>query len=229
MVSMDLQAYFDTVNHSKLIEVLSRTVKDGRVISLIHKYLNSGVMEDGGFQATTEGVPQGGPLSPLCGNVMLNELDKELERRGHKFVRYADDSIIFCRSKKGAERTLKHIVPYITGKLFLKVNLQKTVVSHVSKIKYLGYGFYRYKGKCRLRVHPKSVEKMKKAPEGTYNQREQMEQPGKRRETQEIHKRVDKLFSICGHEEPNGANGRMVTPQNPCGVLETMEEGTHEV
>ena len=89
-ISMDLQAYFDTVNHSKLIEVLSRTIKDGRVISLIHKYLKAGVMEDGGFHATPEGVPQGGPLSPLCGNVMLNELDKELERRGHKFVRYAD-------------------------------------------------------------------------------------------------------------------------------------------
>lgn len=161
MVSMDLQSYFDTVNHSKLIEVLSRTVKDGRVISLIHKYLNAGVMEDGGFRATTEGVPQGGPLSPLCGNIMLNELDKELERRGHKYVRYADDCIIFCKSRKSAERTLENIVPYITGKLFLKVNLQKTTVSHVSKIKYLGYGFYRQKGKCRMRVHPKSIEKMK--------------------------------------------------------------------
>lgn len=138
VVSMDLQAYFDTVNHSKLIEVLSRTIKDGRVISLIHKYLNSGVMEDGSVHANTEGVPQGGPLSPLCGNVMLNELDKELERRGHKFVRYADDCIIFCKSKKSAERTMKGIVPYITEKLFLKVNLEKTVVSHVSKIKYLG-------------------------------------------------------------------------------------------
>ena len=77
------------MNHSKLIEVLSRTVKGGRVLSLIHKYLNAGVMEDRGFHATTEDVPQGSPLSPLCGNVMLNELDKELERRGHKFVRYA--------------------------------------------------------------------------------------------------------------------------------------------
>lgn len=161
VVSMDLQSYFDTVNHSKLIEVLSRTVKDGRVISLIHKYLKAGVMEDGGFRATTEGVPQGGPLSPLCGNIMLNELDKELECRGHKYVRYADDCIIFCKSRKSAERTLKNIVPYITGKLFLKVNLQKTTVSHVSKIKYLGYGFYRQKGKCRMRVHPKSIEKMK--------------------------------------------------------------------
>ena len=161
-VSMDLQSYFDTVNHSKLIEVLSRTIKDGRVVSLIHKYLNAGVMEDGGFHATPEGVPQGGPLSPLCGNVMLNELDKELERRGHRFVRYADDCIILCKSRKSAERTMKRIIPYITGKLFLKVNLQKTTISHISKVKYLGYGFYRHKGKCRMRVHPKSIKKMKK-------------------------------------------------------------------
>ena len=161
VVSMDLQSYFDTINHSKLIEVLSRTIKDGRVISLIHKYLKSGVMEDGGFHATPEGVPQGGPLSPLCGNIMLNELDKELERRGHKYVRYADDCIIFCKSRKSAERTLEHMIPFITKKLFLKINLQKTTVSHVSKIKYLGYGFYRNKGKCKLRVHPKSVAKMK--------------------------------------------------------------------
>lgn len=159
-VSMDLAAYFDTVNHSKLIEVLSRTVKDGRVISLIHKFLNAGVMEDGGFKSTEEGVPQGGPLSPLLGNVMLNELDKELEKRGHKFVRYADDCMILCRTKKSAQRTLDHIVPYIEGKLFLKVNLEKTTVVHISKVKYLGYGFYRFKGKCRLRIHPKSVTKM---------------------------------------------------------------------
>ena len=161
VVSMDLQSYFDTVNHSKLIEVLSRTVKDGRVISLIHKYLKAGVMEDGGFHAATEGVPQGGPLSPSCGNVMLNELDKELESRGHKYVRYADDCLILCKSRKSAERTMENIVPFITGKVFLKVNLQKTTVSHVSKIKYLGYGFYRHKGKCRMRIHPKSVAKMK--------------------------------------------------------------------
>ena len=159
-VSMDLASYFDTVNHSKLIEVLGRTVKDGRIISLIHKFLNAGVMEDGGFKSTEEGVPQGGPLSPLLGNVMLNELDKELEKRGHKFVRYADDCMILCRTRKSAQRTLEHIVPYIEGKLFLKVNLEKTTVAHISKVKYLGYGFYRYKGKCRLRIHPKSVTKM---------------------------------------------------------------------
>ena len=92
---------------------------------------------------------------------MLNELDWELERRGHRFVRFADDLMIFCKSKRAAERTLANIIPYIEGKLFLKVNREKTAASHISKVKFLGYGFYRYKGECRLRVHPKSMRKMK--------------------------------------------------------------------
>ena len=161
VVDMDLEKFFDTVCQSKLIEVLSRTIKDGRVISLIHKYLNAGVIANGIFERTEIGMPQGGPLSPLLSNIMLNELDKELERRGHRFVRYADDCMIFCKSKKSAERTLKNIIPFIEGKLFLKVNRKKTTVAHVSKVKYLGYSFYRNKGKCRFRVHPKSVAKMK--------------------------------------------------------------------
>jgi group II intron reverse transcriptase/maturase len=161
VVDMDLEKFFDTVCQSKLIEVLSRTIKDGRVISLIHKYLNAGVISNGMFEKTEVGMPQGGPLSPLLSNIMLNELDKELERRGHRFVRYADDCMIFCKSRKSAVRTLENIMPYIEGKLFLKVNRDKTKVAHVSKVKYLGYSFYRYKGKCRLRVHPKSVAKMK--------------------------------------------------------------------
>lgn len=161
VVDMDLEKFFDTVNQSKLIEILSRTIKDGRVISLIHKYLNAGVVNKGLFEKTEVGVPQGGPLSPILSNIMLNELDKELERRGHKFVRYADDCMIFCKSRKSAERTLKNIIPYIEQKLFLKVNREKTVVAHINKVKYLGYSFYKYKGKCRFRVHPKSINKMK--------------------------------------------------------------------
>ena len=161
VVDMDLEKFFDTVCQSKLIEVLSRTIKDGRVISLIHKYLNAGVISKGVFERTEVGMPQGGPLSPLLSNIMLNELDKELTRRGHRFVRYADDCMIFCKSRKSAERTLKNITPFIEGKLFLKVNREKTCVSHISKVKYLGYSFYNYRGKCRFRVHPKSVTKMK--------------------------------------------------------------------
>ena len=161
VVDMDLEKFFDTVSQSKLIEVLSRTIKEGRVISLIHKYLNAGVISKGMFEKTEVGMPQGGPLSPLLSNIMLNELDKELTRRGHRFVRYADDCMIFCKSRKSAERTLNNIMPYIEGKLFLKVNRTKSCVAHISKVKYLGYGFYRYKGKSRFRVHPKSVTKMK--------------------------------------------------------------------
>lgn len=126
VVDMDLEKFFDTVCQSKLIEVLSRTIKDGRVISLIHKYLNAGVISRGVFERTEVGMPQGGPLSPLLSNIMLNELDKELTRRGHRFVRYADDCMIFCKSRKSAERTLENITPFIEGKLFLKVNREKT-------------------------------------------------------------------------------------------------------
>lgn len=161
VVDMDLEKFFDNVCQSKLIEVMSRTIKDGRVISLIHKYMNAGVVTKGLFEKTEVGVPQGGPLSPLLSNIMLNELDKELERRGHRLVRYADDCMIFCKSRKSADRTLRNILPYIEGKLFLKVNREKTCVAHISKVKYLGYTFYSYKG-FRFRVHPKSVEKMKK-------------------------------------------------------------------
>ena len=161
VVDMDLEKFFDTVCQSKLIEILSRTIKDGRVISLIHKYLNAGVINRGVFEKTDIGMPQGGPLSPLLSNIMLNELDKELERRGHRFVRYADDCMVFCKSRKSAVRTMENILPYIEKKLFLKVNRSKTKVAHVSKVKYLGYGFYRYKGKCKMRVHPKSIAKMR--------------------------------------------------------------------
>ena len=161
VVDMDLEKYFDTVNQSKLIQILSETIKDGRVISLIHKFLRAGVMVGGVFEDSPEGVPQGGPLSPLLGNIMLNECDHELEKRGHRFVRYADDLMIFCKSKKAANRTLTHILPYIEGKLFLRVNRDKTQVAYVGKVKYLGYSFYVYRGEGRLRIHPKSIRKFK--------------------------------------------------------------------
>lgn len=161
VVDMDLEKYFDTVNQSKLVQVLSETIKDGRVISLIHKFLRAGVMEGGAFRESPEGVPQGGPLSPLLGNIMLNECDHELERRGHRFVRYADDMMIFCKSQKAAQRTLGNITQFIERKLFLRVNREKTQVADIRNVRFLGYGFYVQKGEGRLRTHPKSVEKLK--------------------------------------------------------------------
>jgi group II intron reverse transcriptase/maturase len=133
VVDMDLEKFFDTVCQSKLVEILSRTIKDGRVISLIHKYLNAGMVKNGLFEKTEIGMPQGGPLSPLLSNIMLNELDRELERRGHTFVRYADDCMIFCKSERAAKRTLENIVPFIEKKLFLKVNRDKTAVARINK------------------------------------------------------------------------------------------------
>ena len=125
------------------------------------EYLNAGVMKGGKYEPSEQGVPQGGPLSPLLSNIMLNELDWELERRGHKFVRYADDLVILCKSRRSADRVLRSIVPFIEGKLFLKVNRDKSQVAYIKKIKFLGYSFYRYKGEGRLRLHPKSALKMK--------------------------------------------------------------------
>lgn len=161
VVDMDLEKFFDKVNQSKLIEVLSRTIKDGRVVSLIHKYLRAGVMQQGHYEETPEGVPQGGNLSPLMSNIMLNEMDKELEKRGHRFVRYADDCMIFCRSKRAAERVLASITKYIEDELYLKVNREKTVVAHIKDVKFLGYGFYFNKNGCGIRIHSKSLKKMK--------------------------------------------------------------------
>ena len=161
VVDMDLEKYFDTVNQSKLIEILSRTIRDARVISLIHKYLNAGVVVKHSYRETKVGVPQGGPLSPLLSNIMLNELDKELEHRGHRFVRYADDLLIFTKSKKSAKRTLEKILPFIEKKLFLKVNEEKTKVGYFRDVRFLGFSFYRYKGETRFRVHPKVIKKMK--------------------------------------------------------------------
>jgi len=106
-------------------------------------------------------VPQGGPLSPLLSNIMLNELDKELERRCHRFVRYADDLMIFSRSRRSARRRLANLLPFIENKLFLKVNREKTMVDYVGNVKFLGFSFYKKEGKTRVRIHPRSVEKMR--------------------------------------------------------------------
>ena len=141
-IDLDLEKFFDTVNQSKLVQLLSDTIKDGRVVSLIHKYLRAGVMIGHKFEETEQGVPQGGPLSPLLSNIMLNELDRELERRGLPFVRYADDCIIFCKSPRAAERVCESISRFIEKKLFLKVNREKTHVGSVNGQKYLGYSFY---------------------------------------------------------------------------------------
>lgn len=160
-VDIDLEKYFDTVNHDKLIGLVYKEVKDVRVIALIRKYLQAGVIEKGIFNTSQKGVPQGGNLSPLLSNIMLNELDKELENRGLHFCRYADDCNIYLKSKKSAFRVMASITKFIEVDLKLKVNKDKSKVDRPWKLKYLGFTFYRKKGEMGIRVHPNSVKKLK--------------------------------------------------------------------
>src|SRR5574344_408814 len=163
IVDIDLQSFFDEVNQDKLIGIIRRTIKDGNLVSLIRKFLQSGVMENGVLQPTKKGTPQGGNLSPLLSNIMLNELDKELERRGLNFVRYADDCLIMVKSEKAANRVMESITTFITKKLGLKVNVEKSKIARPNNIKYLGFGFYKKINQniWRPKPHIKSINKFK--------------------------------------------------------------------
>ena len=163
IVDIDLERFFDTVDHDKLMTIIGRTIKDGAVISIIRKFLVSGIMVDGEYEDSVIGTPQGGNLSPLLANIMLNELDKEMEARGLDFVRYADDCIIMVGSRQAAERVMRSITRYIEEKLGLKVNASKSRIDKPKGIKYLGFGFYydSFAKEYRARPHAKSVEKFK--------------------------------------------------------------------
>lgn len=160
-VDIDLEKYFDTVNHDKLIGLIYKEIKDIRVISLIRKYLQAGVMINNTLSTTERGVPQGGNLSPLLSNIMLNELDKKLEKRGLNFCRYADDCNIYVKSRKAAERVMKSITRFIEEDLKLKVNKEKSKVDRPWKLKYLGFSFYTKKDEMGIRAHDNSVRKLK--------------------------------------------------------------------
>lgn len=142
VVDMDLEKFFDTVNHDRLMSRLKLDIEDKRVLWLVNQYLKAGVMVEGVVMGTEEGTPQGGPLSPLLSNIVLDELDRELERRGHSFVRYADDCNIYVRSQRAAERVLTSIREYVEKKLRLKVNEEKSAVDVATRRKFLGFSFY---------------------------------------------------------------------------------------
>lgn len=162
IVDIDLERFFDTVHHDRLMNIISRTVSDGDVISLIRKFLVSGVMVGGRREESRVGTPQGGNLSPLLSNIMLNELDKELESRGLHFVRYADDCNIFLKSEKAANRVMESITKFIEKKLGLIVNAEKSKVCRPKQLKFLGFGYYSDKGKYRPKPHLKSMQKFKR-------------------------------------------------------------------
>ena len=161
IVEIDLEQFFDKVNHDKLMSLLERKIDDKRTLRLLRQYLKSGIMEGGTVSPRVEGTPQGSPLSPLLSNIILNELDKELQQRGHSFVRYADDCSIYVKSEKAAKRTEASITQYIEQKLKLKVNKEKTKVSRPMGSMLLGFSFYKSKDQWEIRISSKSVSRIK--------------------------------------------------------------------
>ena len=161
-VDIDLEKYFDRVNHDLLMGRVMRVVKEKRVLKLIRAYLESGVMIQGVVMDTEEGVPQGGPLSPLLSNIMLDDLDKELEKRGHKFVRYADDCNIYVKTERAGERVMESVKGFLEKKLKLKVNSKKSKVEKAWKVKILGFSFFRRKGVVLIRIAERTKERFQK-------------------------------------------------------------------
>ncbi len=160
VVDMDLEKFFDRVNHDLLMERVKRKVKDKRVLALIRRFLQAGMMESGVETQRTQGTPQGGPLSPLLSNILLDDLDKELERRGHSFCRYADDCNIYVRSKRAGERVMDSIKGFVEKRLKLRVNPEKSAVDRPWRRKFLGYSLTWHK-EAKLKVAPESVKRLK--------------------------------------------------------------------
>lgn len=161
VVDIDLEKFFDRVNHDILMSRLARKIKDKVVLKLIRSYLQSGIMEGGITTARTEGTPQGGPLSPLLSNILLDEFDQELTRRGHDFCRYADDCNIYVSSKKAGDRVLESVTLFLEQRLKLKVNLEKSAVDRPWKRRFLGYTFCTRRMNPRLKLAKQSVQKLK--------------------------------------------------------------------
>ena len=160
IIDLDLEKFFDNVPQDKLIRLVDNMVNDSDITALIHKYLKAGVLINGEFEETTIGTPQGGNLSPLLSNIYLNELDKELERRGLHFARYADDCVIFVKTENAAKRVMFHIVKFIETKLKLKVNAEKTHITKPNNLKYLGFSFWKDKEKWKSMPHQESFKKL---------------------------------------------------------------------
>jgi RNA-directed DNA polymerase len=161
VIDLDLEKFFDRVNHDKLMGQIAKRIEDKRLLKLIRAFLNAGVMENGLVSPSVEGTPQGGPLSPLLSNLVLDELDRELERRGHRFVRYADDSNIYVRSERAGQRVMKSITQFITQKLKLKVNESKSAVAKPQERKFLGFSFTDGP-EVKRAIAPKSLVRFKR-------------------------------------------------------------------
>ena len=194
VVDIDLSKFFDRVNHDRLMSRLATRIQDKRVLKLIRAYLNSGTLVGEVIEQAKEGTPQGGPLSPLLANIVLDELDKELERRGLRFVRYADDVAIYVRTPKAAERVKRSVSRFITSKLKLVVNEEKSEVSRPWHSKYLGFRITRYMGKTRTGIHAEEPHEIPEAGARDHGPRTGSESDGDRRRTQQPAARLGGIF-----------------------------------
>jgi len=186
IIELDLEKFFDRVNHDKLMGLLAKKITDKRTLKWLRSYLNSGIMEGGVVSPRSEGTPQGSPLSPLLSNIVLNELDRELEARGHRFVRYADDCSIYVKSEKSARRVKEAITEYIEGKLKLKVNRDKSRVSHPGESTLLGFSFYPGEKGWEIRIAPKSLKRI----------REKMREKTKRNDPSGAKEKIKKMEAV---------------------------------
>ena len=226
VVDIDLEKFFDRVNHDMLMARVARVVKDKRVLKLIRAYLESGVMLNGVVMETEEGTPQGGPLSPLLSNIMLNDLDKELEERGHKFVRYADDCNIYVKTQRAGERVMESVKKYLEKKLKLKVNPKKSKVERANRVKFLGFSFFKRKGEVLIRIASRTKERFM----------EKMRNLTRRTRSGKIEDIVSEInrytvgwiayYRLADTPSVYEGTGRMDQTETEADALETLEAGT---
>ena len=221
MVDLDLEKFFDTVNHDLLIKMVRETVKDEAIITLIKKFLKSGVMADGLVSQNEQGTLQGGNLSPLLSNIYLTKFDKMLEERGHKFVRYADDCNIYVKSGRAAERVMEGCVKFLEGKLKLKVNRKKSMTGSPMKLKFLGFSLYRRKDGIGIRVHEKPLKRLMDRLRSLTRRKDGVD-------TGRTNTAIDRLVRIlqyCRPESTFETDKRLVKAADTTDVLETLETG----
>ena len=228
VVDLDLEKFFDRVNHDRLLAKIAERVSDKRLLKLIRAFLRAGVMENGLVSPAEEGTPQGGPLSPVLSNIVLNELDQELERRGHRFTRYADDCNIYVRSRRAGERVMSSVTRLLTTKLKLRVNSEKSAVARPWERKFLGFSFTNHKQPKR-RLAPKAVARFKERVRELTRRTRGISLAQMVHDSSGVSPRMDRLFRAMRNPERARGTGAMAPTSTSVDGLETVETRNHKI